>query len=92
MIRRLYCKTCADKTAKELPGEDKAEGRIQRFVNLRIKRPKEHHVEITNFATGNVHRVEIPELVCDFCNQQLPNGTEAVAWTMWRGEEPGKWE
>lgn len=50
--------------------------------------PDLNHLEV-------VKTFENPTVVCDYCNDELPNGTEVIALTMWRPArepEPENWE
>jgi hypothetical protein len=96
MIRKLLCVDCGH--AFEIHPQDAADGFQMRKVNLTARKPENMNIEI--HATGgpgpDEHQtIPVNELVCDHCNDSIPNGHEAVAVTMWdknREETPGDWE
>ena len=84
MIRRLYCEKCGQR--KPIHPEDARNGWHQRFVTFKATKPE-------NLAiTVNETMISVPPLVCDGCNVEIPDGTTAVANTMWQGPEPEQWE
>ena len=40
-------------------------------------------MEITITAGDEVSHIPVPHLVCDLCNDYIPNGSPAIAITMW---------
>lgn len=93
MIRKIYCPRCAEVYIQpELPAEDVADGWQQRSKRILAKKPSEHNIEVTDLGAGTTEVIPVPVLVCDFCNDQINDGDDAVAWTMWRGTEPENWE
>lgn len=90
-MRNLLCKTCAAKFT--LHPEDERDGWQMRKVPIVCKRPADLHITIIH--AGGQERTEVPVLVCDTCNDELPDGTACVAVTMWKeGDEIeiGNWE
>lgn len=90
MTRLILCAQCAAKHPSIHP-EDAAIGFKRRMVRGIGKKPDNHAIEI--FSAGKrLSRTDIPSLLCDCCNEDLPDGSEIVCVTMWRGAEPGGWE
>lgn len=91
MKRELICPGCAE--THELHPNDIADGFMMRKTFMPVKKPKDHCMEIQ--TQGMIQVIPLSELVCDHCSCELPNGSVAVAVTMWRKdqeEEPGNWE
>jgi DNA-directed RNA polymerase subunit RPC12/RpoP len=85
MARRIHCVTCG---VRALHKEDVADGWHQRSVILRVHKPESHGIRING---GPVQ--EIPTIRCDNCNAPIPNSSEAVAISEWRGDNPTRdWE
>ena len=67
--------------------EDAVNGWNMRNVNLLVKVPEGHGFSV------NGQFEPLKSIVCDSCGKDIPNGTKAVATTMWRdGQEIGTWE
>lgn len=90
MSRQLLCVTCASEF--NLHSEDVANGMKMRKVHINeTKRPDRHEIVISDGET--THRIPAPILVCDHCNDEIPEGTPAVAVTVWEASgEPENWE
>lgn len=91
MTRRINCeKKCGVTNFVPLHPDDVADGWQIRYKNLVVKKPASHAI---NFITdGKVRTEELPQMICDGCGAPMPDGTPAVAITMWRGTEPPIWE
>ena len=93
-MRSILCISCANKF-KEHP-DDIAEGWKTRKVQIKTRKPAQHSIEV--YAGKSLDRLklvkteDVPTIFCDHCNIELPDGTDAVAVSMWRGGEPGNWE
>lgn len=106
MSRRILCPTCGDKW-KPHPEDTRMGWRI-RTVHLSLKKPDDHSVtvvsdmtpeEMMEFVTkgapqGRGKTTQLPEIYCDKCGEVVPEGTVALAVTMWREEQGkiGNWE
>lgn len=55
-----------------------------------VKAPPELCIKISDGV--NEETIPVPELVCDHCNAALPDGSPAVAVSMWRDGELAEWE
>lgn len=90
MSRQLLCVTCASEF--HLHSEDAANGMKMRKVHIKeAKRPEKLEVRIQ--AGEEEHVIPVPILVCDHCNDEIPEGTPAVAVTIWEASgEPEDWE
>jgi hypothetical protein len=84
MTRYILCKPCGLKF--KLDPEDVETGWHLRKVTGVGQKPADHAIKV------NDRRIDIPSLLCDHCNDELPNGSAVIAVTMWRGAEPGTWE
>lgn len=98
MTRRILCQSCYRKRGPMHP-EDVLMGWTQRFVRGKAHKPPEHNVKF--YSGENMESLKLTEtrelstLVCDTCNEPIPDSSEAVAITMWRPQveaEPGEWE
>ncbi len=94
MSRKILCEQCGVLTP--MHPEDVLNGFQRRRVEIRAKKPADHHVD---FYTGeslaslaHTERRDLPSLMCDRCGKVIHNGDPAVAVTMWQGEEPENWE
>lgn len=91
MSRNLYCPKCGERSLQPMHPEDAAMGFHRRRVHLKAKKPAEHFMEIID-DTGT-KRQYLAALACDGCGVYIPDGSDAVAVTMWRGDnEIGAWE
>lgn len=98
MTRQIICRACYEKRGPMHP-EDVLAGWNQRFVHGHAKKPAGHEIKI--YTGGSLDKLKLDKtirpasLVCDHCNEQLPDGTGSVAITMWRPareSEPDDWE
>lgn len=89
-MRSILCPTCAEKF-HEHP-DDVAEGWRMRKVHIKVKRPTDGSHQISILSGGTEEIIPVPMVVCDHCNTELPDGTDAVAVSMWQGVDPGNWE
>ena len=106
MSRRILCQSCGDKW-KPHP-EDTRQGWRIRVVHVSLKKPEDHSVTVVTGMTsdelislmakgvpkGRGKTTQLPEIYCDKCGEVVPEGTVALAVTMWRDEqgEIGNWE
>jgi hypothetical protein len=85
MARRIHCVSCG---VRALHKEDVANGWHQRSVRLRVLKPESHGIRING---GPIE--QITTIRCDLCNAPIPNDTEAIAISEWRGDHPTReWE
>lgn len=95
-MRAIYCPNCASQF--HIHPEDERDGWKMRKVNIKAKVPTDgsHRIEISvGFPGDNEPTDVIPVLmiVCDQCNDEIPEGADAVAVSMWRpGDEMTDWE
>lgn len=92
MIRYLLCNNCSDRFA-ELHREDIEAGwHLRRNTIEKSKRPEDLCIEIRH--QDEVARIPVPVMVCDGCNDEMPDGSNIIAVTMWQSPEaePGNWE
>ena len=89
MVRRLLCETCG-KQVKPLHPLDLQNGWKRRSENIIAKKPEIHQMEIINDIERKIS--PIPYLLCDNCGEIILDGQNAIAETMYRGEEPEEWE
>ena len=90
----ITCVPCGEK--HQLHPDDIPGGWKMRKVRINPTKPE--GMEIT-VSSGNgpedmkvESRIPVPHLVCDMCNVTIPDGTPAMAITMWNGQEPPQWE
>ena len=89
MIQYLCCSMCGGDY--KLHPMDVESGLKMRKVEGKAHRPKVHQIKV--IVDGQEESVtDVPVLLCDLCNEVIPDGTQAVALTMWRGPEPDRWE
>lgn len=91
-MRSILCPDCA-KTFTMHPS-DAADGWHMRKVEIKAKVPTDGSHRITVMA-GNeiVSDTPVPCIVCDHCNDEIPEGSPGICVSMWRGnEEPENWE
>ena len=88
MTRYLLCPGCEDRIP--LHPDDKANGIQMRRTSLIAKKPEDLNIEIHHGDETDI--IPVTVLVCDLCNEAIPDGTRAVDVTMWEGPEPGPWE
>lgn len=87
MVRTLLCEKCGVLTP--MHPQDVAEGWKRRRIHGLAKKPDIHQMKI---ITGSEEEVfDIPVLACDGCMQALPDGTPAIAVTMWREDKDGRY-
>jgi hypothetical protein len=87
MIRRMYCFKCGGEAmARPFDAEDYADGWRFRYREITAYKPAVHSAGI------NGKEIKLPGLICDFCGDDISDGTKAVAFTMWQGTEPEVWE
>lgn len=93
MIQRIYCYDCGQ-NHPPLDPEDELDGWKMRKVNIaQVKKPSVHQIIVTSHPSGEKKVTDLQSLICDFCNAQIPDGSPALAVTMWRtAVEPGPWE
>lgn len=87
MSREIICEACHSKAGDNLHAEDKASGWHKRSVKLIAKKPEDHAITI-----NGKKQPQMETLRCDHCGEPIPDGTKAVAITMWRGSPIGNWE
>lgn len=66
-----------------------------RKVPIKARRPDNHQITIHAGPETNVMTsiIPLPVLVCDHCNIDIPDGSDAIAVSMWRQEEQAvDWE
>ena len=91
MSRQLLCPACAQEF--NLHPEDKANGIKIRKVEIQsARRPPNLQIRIK--AGNETTIIPVPVIVCDHCNDEIPEGSKAVGVTMWGKdqEEPEPWE
>src|ERR1035437_5815073 len=89
MTRELLCMDCAPKF--KLHEDDASNGMTLHKVSIRAKLPPELFIEIT--AGGKTDKFKVTQLVCDLCNEAIPNGSIAVAATISSPDHPYEpWE
>ena len=80
---------CASKF--KLHSEDEENGMTLHKVPILAKLPPELFITIT--AGGQVDKIKVTQLVCDFCNDAIPDGSPAVAATISSPDHPYEhWE
>ena len=85
MIRRIHCLKCG---WQPIDNEDAVMDWHQRIVRIKAHKPASHGIQINSEP-----KIELPSIMCDLCNERIQDGTEALAITMYRGdEEPRDWE
>jgi len=100
MSRRILCPDCNEKRKAKYPSglhpEDRAAGFQVRVVLIEVKKPEQHGIDVYEgnslSAMALTKHEELPAIMCDDCNQAIPDGTRAYAISMWRGGEMGAWE
>lgn len=88
MTRYIICMKCRARI-KPMHPEDVAMGIHRRVVELAVKRPEGHGVTVDG------EHVEMPEIMCDWCNDPIHDGETALAVTNWNVNleyEPMLWE
>lgn len=94
MSRSIYCEKCGE--LQPMHAEDVAMGFHRRRVEIMAKKPAELErktYEGKSMADLRLVKVEtLPSLLCDGCGCKIDDGTKAIAVTMWRGDEPARWE
>ena len=88
MSRQLLCPACSSDF--HLHPEDVENGIKMRKVHIKAKRPE--NLEIRINAGNETHTIPVPILVCDHCNEEIKEGSPAVAVTLYEGQEPENWE
>lgn len=92
MRRDLYCRKCASN--RQLHPDDVRDGYVTRQVPVIAKLPPNLYIEVGPMD-GPRDKILVTELVCDLCNDAIPNGTVAMAITTWnihREGTPVEWE
>jgi hypothetical protein len=92
-IRRIYCEACGKWAGLE--PEDRFFHWQCRTCTIIASKPPKHSITITDYEKGKPVKSEcinLPTLFCDHCGQPIPDGSIAIAYTAWRGKEPGPWE
>ncbi len=94
MSRYILCPKCSERM--QLHPEDKRMGFKQRRVEIPgVRTPPGLARQVTTFGDDghvSVERTALKSLVCDSCNQPVPDGTPVTAVTLYQGEEPEPWE
>lgn len=91
-MRSILCPDCSAKFT--MHREDSADGWHMRKVEIKVKVPTDgsHRIEIMS-GMNPATVIPVPIVVCDHCNDEIPEGAIGIAVSMWRGEdEPGNWE
>lgn len=88
MSRRILCKECGAKW-KPHP-QDVRDGWQYRAVHLVVKKPDDH--SMTLITDDAITTSKLPDIYCDSCGDAVPNGSVALAVTMWRDGEIAEWE
>lgn len=91
-MRSILCPSCSAKFT--MHREDSADGWHMRKVEIKVKVPTDGSHRIQIFADDNmVSDTPVPVILCDHCNDEIPEGNTGICVSMWRGEdEPGNWE
>src|SRR5688572_14121476 len=90
-MRRIVCQKCAEKhRSRGIHPEDEANGFQRRLVQLCVKVPKDHAIQI--IGDGLTKTATLPSILCDDCGDPIPDGTLATALSMWRGGYLAAWE
>lgn len=90
MVRTLLCEKCGVLTP--MHPEDVAEGWKRRRIHGLAKKPAIHQIKTITKMPGGESKTTVeglPILICDDCCQELPDGTPAIAVTMWREDKEG---
>lgn len=104
MSRRILCQSCGYNWQPH--PQDVKEGWQHRAVHLSINRPSDHSVtvitgmttdELIEFATKGAPRgrgqvTPLPSIFCDTCGNEIPDGSVALAVSMWREHWMIPWE
>lgn len=92
--RYILCSKCSQRM--QLHPEDERMGFKQRRVEIPgVKTPPGLARQVTTYGDDghvSVERTELTSLVCDGCNDPVPDGTPVTAVTLYRGPEPEPWE
>ena len=88
MSRQILCKSCGDKW--KMHPEDVQAGWQFRMVHLSIKKPDDHGIGLP--GDGYFARENLPSIICDTCGTEIPDGTIALAVSMWRESWMIPWE
>jgi hypothetical protein len=88
-MRAIYCPTCS--AGFNIHPDDITEGWKLRRIAIKVHRPEQGH-EIIIKSGDETSVIDVPIVVCDSCNCELPEGTDAFAVTMYKGQEPPAWE
>jgi|HubBroStandDraft_4_1064222.scaffolds.fasta_scaffold557507_1 hypothetical protein len=88
MSRRIYCNECHGNWKPHR--QDVKEGWHYRTVFLSIKKPAVHTMTIT--TDGTTKTSDVASVYCDLCGNAIPDGSIAMAITMWRENLIGDWE
>jgi hypothetical protein len=88
-MRAIYCPACAQEF--NIHPEDIRDGWKLRRTPIKVHRPEQGH-EIIIKSGDETSVIQCPMVVCDACNCELPEGTDAFGITMYKGQEPDMWE
>lgn len=91
MTRYILCPECGGKF--KLHPEDHTKGFTMRKIPIIARKPE--NLEIVIHMSIVTEKIPVTILVCDHCNVSIPDGSPAMAVTLWNEEvegEPGNWE
>jgi hypothetical protein len=94
-IRRIYCQHCEKFARQPITLEDRMMGWHFRLVTIYAQKPADHSITISEYDKGKLvsrKTEQLENLKCDQCGQTIPDEATAIAFTAWRGQEPGHWE
>lgn len=91
-MRSILCPDCSSRF--HMHPEDAADGWHMRKVEIKAKVPTDgsHRIEIMS-GSNPATVIPVPLIVCDHCNDEIPEGSTGICVSMWRGQdEPDNWE
>lgn len=91
-MRSILCPDCSKSFA--LHPSDAADGWHMRKVEIKVKVPTDGSHRITVMAGDKVvSDTPVPIIVCDHCNDEIPEGQPGICVSMWQGtDELEDWE
>lgn len=89
MTRYLACPKCGQEF--KLHEADAAGGWKIRKIEIKANKPEDMNIEF-HVQGEPTKLIPVTTLVCDLCNEEIKNGSPAIAITLWQGKEPERWE